>query len=316
MRPLAVPHPTGRQYQIGHCGQRAVVVQVGGGLREYEVDGFPVLDGYGVDEMASSGRGQVLVPWPNRLGGGCYEWAGLTQQLALNEPAKQNAIHGLVRWSTWELLESTPSRCRLGHVLWPSPGYPFTLALEIDYELSDAGLRVTMSAENAGRQPAPYGAGQHPYVRAEMGAPDASWLRLPADTWLEMDERQVPTGRTLSVAGTDRDFREARQLAATRLDSAFTDLRREADGQARVELDSSDRARGVVVWLDRAFEHLMVFTGDALAAPERRRSIAIEPMTCAPDAFRNGLGLKVLEPAERVSASWGIQVRQRAGGRA
>jgi aldose 1-epimerase len=301
-------HPTGAQHRLCHGDQRATIVQVGGGLREYEVAGFPVLDGYGEDEMAHHGRGQVLVPWPNRLADGRYEFGGQTLQLPLGEPAKRNAIHGLVRWSAWDLLESEEARLRLGYVLWPQAGYPFTLTLELEYELSDAGLRVTVRARNAGRLPAPYGAGMHPYVRADLGLVDGSTLRLGAEQWLESGDRQLPTGRLLSVAGTQYDFLAARAVGTTVLDTAFTGLLRDGDGIARTELTGGDGGRRVTVWVDGHFDYLMVFTGDPLAAGERRRSVAIEPMTCAPDAFHNGLGLRVLEPGQEVSGSWGISV--------
>lgn len=305
----AFQQPSGRQYALVHDAQRATVVQVGGGLREYQVDGFPVLDGYGPDEMAHGGRGQPLMPWPNRLADGRYELNGETLQVALNEPDKHNAIHGLVRWSTWDLLASSPSLVRLGHVLWPQPGYPFTLSLELEYELSDAGLRVTMAARNAGRRPAPYGAGQHPYVRASLEAVDGSVLRLPVQRWLETDERQIPTGRELEVAGTRYDFREPRPIGAARLDTAFAGPIRDGDGLARIELRAAGGGRTVTLWMDRGFEYVMAFTGDTLPEGERRRSLAVEPMTCAPDAFHNGMGLRFLQPGQRTRASWGISVQ-------
>src|SRR5205807_2969352 len=137
------------------------------------------------------------------------------------------------------------SRLRMAHVLWPRPGYPFTLGLELEYSLTEAGLAVTLRAENLGRRPAPYGAGLHPYVRAELGGIDQSLLRVPAATWLETDSRQIPTGRLLSVEGTDRDFRSARPLGSTRLDTALTDLERGAGNLARVTLASGDGSRRV-----------------------------------------------------------------------
>jgi aldose 1-epimerase len=304
----AFRNPTGAQYHISHDQQHATVVQVGGGLREYEVDGFPVVDGYRAEEMARVGRGQVLVPWPNRVADGRYEFGGETLQLPIGEPHHSNAIHGLVRWSSWDLLEATASSVRLGHVLWPQVGYPFTLGLELEYELSEAGLRVTMRAENVGSTPAPYGAGMHPYVRADLTGIDGSVLCVAAEQWLEADERKIPTGRLMSVAGTGYDFRQPRPLVGTAMDTAFTGLARDGDGLARAELSSPDGARRVTVWMDGHFDYLMLFTGDGLAEDERRRSIGVEPMTCAPDAFRNGLGLRVLEPGERVSGSWGISV--------
>jgi aldose 1-epimerase len=304
----ALRYPTGAQYRIAHGEQHATVVEVGAGLREYSVAGFPVVDGFGEEEIAAVGRGQVLVPWPNRVANGRYEFGGETFQLPLGEPSLGNAIHGLVRWSSWDLLEIAPASARLGHVLWPQSGYPFTLLLELVYELSDAGLRVTIRAENAGRSPAPYGAGMHPYVRAERGGIDASVLRVAAEQWLELDERKIPTGRLLSVAGTSYDFRDPRHLHEIAMDTAFTGLERDRDGTARAELRSGDGARRVTVWMDGHFDYLMLFTGEGLPDGGRRRSLAIEPMTCAPNAFRNGLGLLVLEPGEHVSGTWGISV--------
>lgn len=304
---LATIAPSGRQHEIRHGGQRAVVVEVGGGLREYAVDGFPVVDGFGVDELAASGRGQLLAPWPNRLAGGRYEFDGREHQLPLSEPGRRNAVHGLVRWNAWEPLETRPSSVRLGHVLWPQIGYPFTLAMEALYELSDEGLAVSAAVENAGRGPAPFGFGQHPYVRAAMGAIDGTLLRIPAATWMEADERQIPTGRMLSVAGTVCDFRVSRPIGQTRLDTAFTDLDRADDGLARVELAAPGGDRRTIVWLDGTFDYVMVFTGDTLG-DRARQSVAVEPMTCAPDAFNSGRGLRVLDPGERLVMRWGIGV--------
>ena len=89
--------------------QRAVVVEVGGGLRSYTLGGGDVLDGYGVEEPSLSGRGQVLVPWPNRLQDGCYEFDGRRHQLPLTEPELSNAIHGLVRWAAGESASARPT---------------------------------------------------------------------------------------------------------------------------------------------------------------------------------------------------------------
>ena len=68
--------PSGEQIEITAGDQQAVVVEVGGGLRSYSAGGRDLVDGYGADEMSSSGRGQVLIPWPNRLQDGSYEFDG------------------------------------------------------------------------------------------------------------------------------------------------------------------------------------------------------------------------------------------------
>lgn len=280
------------------------MVQVGGGLREYEVDGFPVIDGYADHEMARSSRGQVLVPWPNRLARGRYQFGGEDLDLPIGEPSHGNAIHGLVRWSAWDAVEVEPSRVRMAHVLWPQPGYPFTLALEVEYRLSDEGLGVTMRAENVGDRPAPYGAGMHPYVRAALDGIDGTVLRVDALQWMESDDHKLPTGRLLDVAGTPLDFRQPRPLGTTTMDTAFTGLGRDGAGIARTELRAGGRV--VTVWMDGHFDYLMVYTADGLPPGEARRAMGVEPMTCAPDAFNNGLGLLVLEPGQHVSGTWGI----------
>lgn len=157
--------PSGEQFPLVCGRQRVVVVEVGGGIREW--DG--VLLGYGEREMCTSGRGQVLVPWPNRLADGRYEWEGEELQLPVNETATGSAIHGLVRWTSWQAVEREESRVALEHVLHPQPGYPFALRLQVDYRLSEGGLRVTTEAENVGARAAPFGVGHHPYVAALHG---------------------------------------------------------------------------------------------------------------------------------------------------
>ena len=139
--------PSGEQIEIDAGGQRAVVVEVGAGLRSYTVGDRDVLDGYDADEMASAGRGQVLMPWPNRIQDGAYEFAGTWYHLPLTEPGARNAIHGLVRWVAWTVGEREADRVVMQHTLHPQPGYPFSLALSVEYALSEDGLRVTSDGD-------------------------------------------------------------------------------------------------------------------------------------------------------------------------
>ena len=165
--PSVIP-PTGEQIEIAAGDLRAVVVEVGGGLRSYTVAGIDLLDGYGPDEMAPSGRGQVLIPWPNRLADGTYEFDGTRQQLPINEPELGNAIHGLVRWQAGPSPqpEREADRVVVEHTLHPQPGYPFSLALRIEYTLSADGLSVLTSATNAGASACPFGGGPIPGSRS------------------------------------------------------------------------------------------------------------------------------------------------------
>ena len=201
--------PSGEQIEIVHGDQRAVVVEVGGGLREYTLDGRNVLDGYGADEMSSSGRGQVLIPWPNRIQDGLYSFDGQEHQLPLDDVEEQDAIHGLVRWASWTAGDRAENRVVMEHALHPQPGYPFSLALSVEYLLSDEGLRVRTTATNRGPRPCPYGSGNHPYLTVGARASIRSTLRVPAHTLLRSDERGIPVG-SASVEGTDYDFRRPR----------------------------------------------------------------------------------------------------------
>jgi len=150
--------PSGDQFELRHGAQRVVVVEVGGGIREW--DG--VLDGYPVDQMCKSARGQVLAPWPNRLDGGRYEFDGETYQVPLNEPPQ--AMHGLVRWANWRPVARAEDLVEVEHVLHPQPGYPFSLRLSVEYRLGADGLTVRTSAENVGDRALPFGVGHHPYI--------------------------------------------------------------------------------------------------------------------------------------------------------
>ena len=300
--------PSGEQIEIAAAHQRAVVVAVGGGLRAYSAWGREFVDGYKAEEMCSSGRGQVLIPWPNRLEDGSYQFDGRRHQLPLNEPERRNAIHGLVRWATWTAVARQPHRVVMDHILYPQPGYPFCLKLSIEYTLSDSGLRVRTTAANIGTVACPYGSGAHPYLTIGAATLDRLILRMPGRTVLRSDERGLPIGDA-TVEGTEYDFRQPRPIGAIALDHAFTDLDRDANGVARVELRDPDQGPWVSLWVDESYPYLMVFTGDPL--PDvRRRSLAVEPMTCPPNAFRSGAGLIRLEPGATVTSTWGIARRK------
>jgi aldose 1-epimerase len=133
-------------------------------------------------------------------------------------------------------------------------------------------------------------------------------LHVPAQTVLHSDAHGIPVGRE-AVAGTAYDFRRGRPIGPVRLDHGFTDLERDDDGIARVELSDPDGAASVVLWVDASHPYLMVFSGDTLPEPERRRSLAVEPMTCPPNAFRTGEAVIRLEPGESTTGAWGIEVR-------
>lgn len=300
--------PTGDQFQIEAGGYRAVVTESGAALRLLERDRRPLLDGFAEDALPTGGRGQLLMPWPNRIRDGSYSFGGTDHQLPLTEPSRHNASHGLVRWAAWSVEEHTANSVSLGYRLMAQTGYPWTVDLHVLYDLTAAGLTVTQTATNMSGSPAPYAQGAHPYLVAGAGPVDGWELTLPAATRLLVDDRLLPSGRA-DVAGTAYDFRAPRLVGGTVLNDAFTDLDRDADGIATVTVRDPAGGRGVELWVDGRHRWLQVYSGDDTPTP--RRSLAVEPMTAPPDAFRSGDDLVTLapagEPGHELSASWGIR---------
>jgi aldose 1-epimerase len=304
---------SGAQFELRSGQQHATVVEVGGGLRTYTLGDWSILDGYVAEALCDGGRGQPLLPWPNRLADGHYSFEGHEYQLPIDEVSASNAIHGLTRWLNWHAVDQQPDRVTMALTLHPRQGYPFTLDLRLTYRLADAGLAVHAEAVNVGSQSLPFGAGFHPYYTVGTPLVDAATLRVPAARTLELDGRGLPTGRLLDVANTDRDFRTARPIGATRLDTCFTDFERDAAGNASVDLTGPD-GRQLAVWMDANYRWVMVYSGETLAPARRRQGLAVEPMTCPPNAYRSGDGLRVLAPGEAFRGTWGIRPRLTRGG--
>ena len=301
--------PSGRQVRLSAHGQSAVVVEVGGGLRDYRVGGRPVLDGFAEDELGTGARGLPLVPWPNRLHEGRYAFDGVSYALPLDEPEHASALHGLARHLSWTPVEVAADRVTMAVTLWPRPQWPFTLSVRVEYALGPDGLAVTTVAQATGAGDVPYAAGAHPYVTVGTPTIDEAELLLAARTRLPTDACRIPTGR-VDVAGTPYDFRSPRPIGDLAVDHAFGDLERGPDGLARVVLRNPADGREVEVWADEAYGWLEVFTGDTLPEPgRRRRGLAVEPMTAPPNALQTGEGVVRLAPGDTHTGRWGIGAR-------
>jgi aldose 1-epimerase len=295
---------SGAQWTIQRGNQIAVVVEVGGGLRSYSVDGEDIVDGYGEDELAPGAAGQILFPWPNRLRDGAFRFDGEFHQLPLTEPGLHNAIHGLVRWVPWRANGIMSDSVTMEYKLHPQPGYPWALLLKAKYTVGLNGLRVTHTVHNLSETPAPFGIGAHPYVRIPGVPINDLELCVPARTRLLVDGRLLPIGAA-KVAGGEFDFTTSRRLGSMELNVALGDLLRDHEGRSEVTLSAAD-GRTVQVWADQGFKWWQLYTGEALTGQRRRRAIGVEPMTCPPDALRSGRDLITLDPGEKWSGQWGI----------
>ena len=305
--PLDQPWPPTepRDAEVTAGDARLAVDLRGGGPRELVVGGWHVLDGYASGTVPAARRGGVLVPWPNRLRGGRWHWRGKDLQLDVVSEQSPNAVHGLVTAQPWTVLAATDGAVTVGTVVEPRAGYPFRLAAAIDYGLTPEWLSVTVRVRNAGTADAPVGVGMHPYFSAAggpvadlpEGVLDDHELSLPARTAMVTDGG-LPTGQQRPFDGA------VGRIGDRVIDVPLTDLARDADGWARVTLRGP--AGSVEIAVDEAWPWLQVFSADTLPAGQRRRSLAVEPMTCPPNALADGVDLVVLAPGESWSGSWTV----------
>ena len=297
--------PGGREWVISAAGHRACVVEVGGGLRSYSVDGVELLDGYPPEELPQGCRGQILAPWANRIRDGEYSFADEDHQLPIGEIPTHTAFHGMVRWQAWEPEVVEDDSIVLTTVIRASDGYPFTVSLAVRYEVGRDGLTVSHTATNIGRSAAPFMLATHCYPRISGHRVDELRLTVPAATYLPTDDRNLPLPAQ-SVQGTRFDFADGPLFGDRVVDNAFGDLRRDADGLVRVTITAPD-GHGVQMWSGEAFDWLQVYSSDTQTGERFRRSFAVEPMTGPPDNFRSGADLVVLDPGQRWAGRWGLR---------
>ena len=300
--------PTGEQFALEtstSSGEiRATITAVAAGIRSLSINGIDLVPSYAEDRTPPMGAGIVLAPWPNRIRDGRWSHDGTEHQLAITEPARSNAIHGLLRYTEYKPIARERDSVTLAATIYPQLGYPFLLGTAVHYELVADGLKVTHFVENLGAEAAPVALGSHPYLKIG-GVPTGDLvLRLDASSHIEVDERLLPTGE-VPVEGSEWDFREGQRVGGIDLDDAFGEVAGQ-DGQVLHSLTAPD-GRSVSIWADDEFEYVQVFTTREFPGEGGDVAIAVEPMTAPAEAFNSGRGLKWLDPGEEWQLSWGIR---------
>lgn len=298
---------TGQQIELRHGFYTAAIATVGASLRSLQYDGRNLVVPFGEAQLRPLYRGATLAPWPNRVTDGKYAFAGTEYQLPLNEVARGHALHGLVAWQDWHVVAQAASTAVLSTAVVAQEGYPFQVRLVMDLVLNDAGLSTTLTATNVGNSPAPYGAAPHPYLTAGDGIVDDWELLLPAATVLEVTaDRLIPTGMVPVETIPLFDFRQSRKIADVKIDHAFTDLLRMDGGMAEVRLEVPGIGGTAMSW-DASCPWVQIHTADRPEAENNRIGLAVEPMTCPPDAFNSRQDLIVLAVGGSHSARWNIR---------
>ncbi|MFC4335159.1 aldose epimerase family protein [Salininema proteolyticum] len=291
---------SGRTWIISYGGHEASIASVGGGLRNYQINGTDVIDGYSDEEIAPEAAGHLLAPWPGRIAGGRYGFGGGEHFLPINDPSHNAALHGLVQWCEWEATEVTSSAVTVEYGMPARPGYPWPLTLRTRWSVGPMGLRAAHTVSNIGSETVPFGFGVHPYVKVpDAELIDSGWVEMDASEQCVLDRDLIPSGFK------DSEVKGRTDLAGLVLDNAYTGLERDSSGTSTVRVGNGGKS--VEVWADDSFDWFVLFTSDTRSGERRRGSIAVEPMTCPPNAFNDGRGLIELGPSQAWFGVWGVK---------
>lgn len=305
---------SGEQFALSAGGYTAVIASVGATLRSLQFNGRDLIVPFDADEVRPHARGAILAPWPNRIADGSYSFDGETHQLALSEPARHNAIHGLVGWQVFTATQVGVDRVQLCTNIPAQTGYPFQVRVTVDFFLDETGLTQSVTGKNFGRSAAPWGVGFHPYLVAD-GAPDSRVALTPVDEWtltvparellLASSDRLLPLRLAPVDSQPEYDFRSARLIGDTQLDHAFTGL---GDDSGSTEIRVvGPHGNGVAMAWDEQLPWVQLYSSDSIpGTPEHRRGLAVEPMTCPADAFNSGTNLVRLEAGDSHRVTWRI----------
>lgn len=304
---------SGTQHALRAGDYEAVVASVGATLRSLTFRGRDLVVPFDADEVRPSYRGATLAPWPNRVVDGRYSFGGAEYRLALTEPARGHALHGLAGWLDFECVDKGPDHVTLAAVVQPQTSYPWRIEVRTTFSLGPDGITQTVTARNDSAEAAPWGTGPHPYLVAGAGLVDDWTLELPADEVLAVtDDRLIPTELVaVDAQDPDRfDFRSPRPIGPVEIDHAYSGLVRDAAGVATVRVTVAGGSGVEMTW-DAACPWVQIHTADKPDPSLSRLGLAVEPMTCAPDAFNDGnyafdTGLMSLEPGAESTASWRI----------
>lgn len=304
---------SGTQHALRSGDYEAVIASVGATLRCLTHRGRHLVVSFEADEVRPSYRGATLAPWPNRVVDGIYRFAGEEYRLALTEPARGHALHGLASWLDFEAVDKGPDHVTLEAAIQPQTGYPWRIVVSTRFTLAPDGLTQTVTARNESASAAPWGTGPHPYLKAGDGHVDDWTLEIPAAQVLTVTPDRLSPIALAAVDADDPerfDFRTSRRIGGVEIDHAYTGLVRDGDGFTTVRVTDA-AGSGVAMTWDDACPWVQIHTADKPDAALSRLGMAVEPMTCAPDAFNADrydfdAGLTVIEPGGSAEASWRI----------
>lgn len=299
------------QYENSQSGNSfSIIPELGANIYRLQLNNgkksLSLIDGATDHELDTNPfyKSTFLLPFPNRIKHGKYNFDGQSYQLPVNEPKLNNALHGFICHRKFEVMEEDLAEGSATIVLknfylGDYEGYPFPFETTIEITLSDEdGVTLRMDVANTTAKKIPIGMGWHPYFSFDHDIADVL-LKMPPCLEVEVDQFNIPTGEKRSFDA----FSRPQKIDHSNFDHCF----QIDDPNNRVEtiLTSPAKEFSLHIWQENdigKFQFLQIFT------PPGRRSIAIEPMTCCIDAFNNQLGLVILDPGEKISAKFGLKV--------
>ena len=294
----------GEQINIESEHYAAQIRTMGAGLNFLRFKGRDLVDPFIPTIKPENYRGDVLAPWPNRIEDGKYEVDGALYLIPINEPNRNNALHGLVNCCEWDVIEKTDNSVLLKATLKKSVSYPTDLDFSAKYSLSDQGLSITVSAQNTGKNRAPYGVSIHPYLIPTPNSRVDDWsLTMNSSEVLDVDEKRLLPIGLKKVEELDFDFRSSAIIGNRFIDHAFK-VDKESERIITVVAKNGD---AVEMTFSSNCEWIQIHTADRNGGTDSRICLAVEPMTCPPNAFRNLDSNIWLVPGSSTSSTWKIK---------
>jgi len=265
---------------------------------------FQMIEGYNTPEeteKSSGSRSSILAPFPNRIEDGTYSHNNIQHQLPIDKPNENNSIHGFIQHEKFSVIESSQTGNSYEVLLrhesqGDKKGYPFPFTMDIVYRLTENGLETEITVTNTGNESMPFGHGWHPYFKTE-GSVDELELQMSDVEKIEVDGRLIPTGKKTNYD----NFVTPKQIEEIKFDTGFEFT---SENREVILIDRKNNIKILVSMSDSNNTYNYV----QLYIPPDRNSIAIEPMSCATNAFNNGMGLKVIEPGEKFIGKYNVGV--------
>ena len=285
----------------------ATISTAGAALKRLTVGGTDLITITTGHDLNPYADGLVMAPWANRIDGGKWKLDGQELQLEINDPSMNNAIHGLVSQSVFEIANQTESSLTLAALIQPTSGYPFKLEISVTYQLTSDGIDVTHHAKNLSDQAAPFVVGAHPYLQISGTPTQDLEIKSAVRTVDLVNERKIPIGKK-DISGSEFDITDWREISTCNFDHGFSNLVRDSNGRGH-HLLRSPSGEVLDIWQSAEMKYAFIFTPDFYtnnADQTPRTAITIEPQSGPANAFNSKEDLIWIEPNQAFDASWGL----------